>query len=259
LKIISSWLSGYPLLFPGRKNWTPGKLAAERGDMARPLLKKNERGGLTRPPGIEVKIDAALTQDWATLSRRARVTDPQSPDFLPSECLVHLIRDAIRRGEERIASVLMPQLVKRAEANLLRTVPDSRMPDAEAVRQEILSSLALMFTEDGSEGHEDELDFYECKFLRSLRFLRIDHVRAEISRRKELTDLPEAGNDQGEPTLDDEMLARLSRMASIGPSQEDHAYLPEVIKALDKLPPDQKRAVVLRRIIGHTEEQTAKI
>ena len=227
--------------------------------MARPLLKKNEKGTLTRPPGIEAKIDAALTQDWTTLSRLARVTDPRSPDFVPSECLVHLIRDAIRRGEDRTASVLMSRLLNRAEDNLLRTVPDSRMRDAEAVRQEILSSLALMFTEDGSEGHEDELDFYECKFLRSLRFLRIDHVRKENARRKELTDLPEVTTEDGDVMLEEDLLAWLSRKARIGASQEDHAYLPEVIKALDRLPPDQKRALVLRRIIGHTEEETAKI
>jgi DNA-directed RNA polymerase specialized sigma24 family protein len=35
--------------------------------------------------------------------------------------------------------------------------------------------------------------------------------------------------------------------------------LPQVLKAVNDLPPDQRRAVVLRRIIGHTEEQTAKI
>jgi DNA-directed RNA polymerase specialized sigma24 family protein len=117
----------------------------------------------------------------------------------------------------------------------------------------------MMFTQDGTEGHEDELDFYECKFLRALRFLRIDHVRKALSECKELTDLPEADDGEGEAAFDEEMLARLSRMASVGPSQEDRLYLPEVIKALDKLPPAQKRAVVLRRIIGHTEEQTAKI
>jgi Sigma-70, region 4 len=223
--------------------------------MARPLLKKT----LVRPPGIERKIDIALTQDWTTLSRRARETNPQSDDFLPSECLVHLLRDAIRRGEDRVARVLMPQLLKRAEANLERTVPDSRMRGAESVRHQILSDFALMFTQDGTEGHEDELDFYECRFLRALRFLRIDHVRKALSGRKELTDLPESADGQDKPARDDEMLARLSRMASVGPSQEDRLYLPEVIKTLDKLPPDQKRAVVLRRIIGHTEEQTAKI
>lgn len=227
--------------------------------MARPLLKKNGKGVLTRPSGIEAKIDAAIAQDWAVLSQRARAVDPGSPDFLPTECLVHLSRDAIRRGDDRVARVLMQQLLNRAEANLLRTVPDTRMRDAEGVRQEILSSLMMMFTQDGSEGHEDELDFYECKFLRALRFLRIDHVRKALASRKELTDLPEASNDQGEAMLDDEMLARLSRMARIGPSQEDRLYLPEVIKALDKLSPDQRRAVVLRRIIGHTEEQTANI
>jgi Sigma-70, region 4 len=227
--------------------------------MARPLSKKSEKGVLTRPQGIEGKIDIALTQDWATLSRRGRETNPQSGDFLPSECLVHLIRDAIRRGDEPVARVLMRQLLKRAEANLERTVPDSRMRDAESVRHETLSDLMMMFTQDGTEGHEDELDFYECKFLRALRFLRIDHVRKALSERKELTDLPTNDNGHGEPSFDDEMLARLSRMASIGPSQEDALYLPEVIAALDRLPADQKHAVVLRRIIGHEEEAAAKI
>src|SRR5260370_17819471 len=108
--------------------------------MARRLLKKN----LARPSGIERKIDIALTQDWATLSRRARETNPQSGDFLPSECLVHLIRDALRRGEDRVARVLMPQLLKRAEANLERTVPDSRIRDPETVRQNILTGLLPM-------------------------------------------------------------------------------------------------------------------
>ena len=227
--------------------------------MARPLLKKTKGGALKRPPGIETKIDIATAQDWATLSRRARETNSLLPDFLPSECMVHLIRHSIRDGENRIARLLMPQLLKRVEANLERTVPDFRMRDAESVRQEILSTLAMMFTQDGTEGHEDELDFYECRFLRSLRFLRIDHVRSALSDRKELTDLPEASSDQGEMTSDDEMLARLSSMASVGASQEDRVYVPQVVKVLNKLPHDQKRAIVLRRILGYTEKQTATI
>ncbi|ODT23862.1 MAG: hypothetical protein ABS54_10160 [Hyphomicrobium sp. SCN 65-11] len=153
----------------------------------------------------------------------------------------------------------MPQLLKRAEANLERTVPDSRIRNAESIRHDILSDLAMMFTQDGTEGHEGELDFYECKFLRALRFLRIDHVRKALVKRKELTDLPQTDDGEGEAAFDDEMLARLSRMASIGPSQENALYLPEVIAALDRLPAHQKRAVILRRIIGHTEDETAKI
>jgi predicted DNA-binding protein (UPF0251 family) len=222
--------------------------------MARPLTKKT----LARPPGIERKVDIALTQDWATLSRRGRDPNPQSDTFLPSECLVHLLRDAIRRGNDRVARVLMPQLLRRAEDNLKLTVPNGRMRDAESVRHDILSDLAMMFTQDGMEGHEDELDFYECRFARALRFLRIDRVRKAVAARRQLTDLPQnEGRDA--LALDDEMLARLSRVASIGPSQEDALYLPEVIAALDNLPADQKEAVVLRRIIGHEEEAAAKI
>jgi hypothetical protein len=227
--------------------------------MARPLVKTNKNGVLIRPPTVEAKIDAALAQDWFTLSAQARVTDPRSPDFLSSECLVHLIRDAIRRDDERVSRVLMPHLLSRAEANLLRTVPDSRMRNAESVRQNILSSLAMMFIEERSEEQQKELDFYECKFLSALRFLRIDHVRAEISSRKEVTDLPQAGSDQDGAPLDDEMLARLSGAASIGPSQEDAVYLRQVLAALNRLPADQKRAVILRRVIGHEEDKAASI
>jgi hypothetical protein len=182
--------------------------------MARPLLQRNGEGVLSRPPGIETKIDAALGQDWATLSKRAREIHPRSANFLPSECLVHLIRHALRRGDDRTARVLMPQLLNRAEANLLRTVPETRMRDAESVRQDILSSLMQMFMDDGTEDHEDELDFYECKFNRALRLLRIDHVRSALSKRKHLTDLPEASNEEGEPVAEDEMLTRLSRKAN---------------------------------------------
>jgi hypothetical protein len=40
--------------------------------MARPLTKMDEKGALyVRPPLVEAKIDAALTQDWQTLSKRA--------------------------------------------------------------------------------------------------------------------------------------------------------------------------------------------
>jgi hypothetical protein len=150
----------------------------------------------------------------------------------------------------------MPPLLVRCEAILLKTVPDGTLRDAEAVREEILSSFQLLFTDDATE---DALDYYECRFGRAFKALRIDHVRAEITRRKELTDLPEVSKADGDTMLDEETLTRLSRMARIGTSQEDRAYLPQVLKAVNDLPPDQRRAVVLRRIIGHEEEVVAKM
>ena len=223
--------------------------------MARPLTRKNERGeAYTRPPGIEAKLAAALGQNVAELARRARTADAGSPDFLPPECLVHLIREAVRRGDERAASALIAPLLARCEANLLKMVPDSAMRNAEGVRQDILSSFAVKFAEDGAEGHEDELDYFECRFNRAFRTLRIDHVRAEISRRRDLTDLPEPTRKEGEFAPDEEVLSRMSRAARINAGQENRIYLPQVLKAVNGLPPDQRRAVILCRILGYAEE-----
>jgi sigma-70-like protein len=223
--------------------------------MARPLTKISGKGELyARPPSVETKIDGAIGQDWAILAKRARITDRKAADYLPSECLVHLIRDAIRRSDQRVATVLMSPLLVRCESILLKTVPDSAMRDAVAVREEILSSFQMLFTDDGAE---NALDYYECRFGRAFKALRIDQVRTEFARRKELIDLPEMSSEDGDTMLDDEMLARLSRMAKTGPSQEDRAYLLQVLKVVNGLSADQRRAVVLRRIIGHTEESAA--
>src|SRR4051794_21043484 len=78
-----------------------GIAAAKKGArMARPLLKTKEHDGTLykRLPEIEAAIDAALTQDLETLCRRAKIRDKRATDYLPSECLVHLIRDAHRHN-----------------------------------------------------------------------------------------------------------------------------------------------------------------
>jgi hypothetical protein len=66
--------------------------------MARSLTKRNTAGALyVRPAAIERAVDDALVLDPGALQQRAMVSDPKSPSYLASECLVHLIRDAIRR------------------------------------------------------------------------------------------------------------------------------------------------------------------
>jgi hypothetical protein len=61
--------------------------------MARPLSKARSDGTLyTRPELIETAIDRALPESLDTLIRRAKIPSRDAPDFLPLECLVHLIR-----------------------------------------------------------------------------------------------------------------------------------------------------------------------
>lgn len=223
--------------------------------MARPLVKRTNDGKqYVRPEGIETKIDAAIALDWRELLNRARIHERGSPNFLASECLVHLVRDALRRKDERLAEVLLRPLLTRCEANLARTVPDGGIQNAEAVRGDILSDFMLMFTEEQQEGYDPELDYFECKFGHAFRTFRISRVRSEFSLRKELVDLPQAKDEEGDETLDDEALGRLSRMARVDGAQEDRIYLRQVLKAVSALPDDQRKSVVLCRIIGYEAE-----
>ncbi len=222
------------------------------------MIKKDQRGVLyVRPPSIEAKIDGAIGQGWETLSKRAKITDPNAPDFLPRECLTHLIRDAIRRNDQRLATVLMRPLLLRCAANLLKTVPDGATHNFAEVREDILHSFQMLFTEEVAE---DALDYYECKFGSAFKSLRLDRIDAARSQQKKAAvTLPQITNEDGDTMPEEEVLALLSRAACIGPSQEDRIYLPQVLKVVNDLPPDQRRTVVLRRIIGYTEVQTAKI
>jgi hypothetical protein len=71
--------------------------------MTRPLTKKDKDGkSYNRPPEIEKAIDAAMKQDAGVLQAHAKVADPESPDYLRTECLVHIVRHAKHSGDEGI-------------------------------------------------------------------------------------------------------------------------------------------------------------
>lgn len=227
--------------------------------MARPLTKKDKDGNLyVRPPAIETKIDEALKQDWKVLSARTRQTDRRSSDFLPSECIVHLIREAVRRKDDPVATVLVGALLKRCEANLEVTVPDRRLRNAAATREETIDALTIMIAEDGQAGHDSDLDYFECSFAHAFRTLRISRVRAELSYRKDLVELPESEDEDGDASFDADVLARLSRMARIDANQETSLLLEELLERVKDLPEDERKAVILTRIIGYDEESTDK-
>src|SRR4051794_27416736 len=100
--------------------------------MAHALTKKDQNGNLyTRPASVEAKINGALEQDLSTLVRRSEITKQSEPDFLPLECLVHLIRRFRGRDDQHATSLLMPVLLRRCESILKSKVPDNFVPMAE--------------------------------------------------------------------------------------------------------------------------------
>ena len=218
--------------------------------MLRPLTKcKRDGERYTRQPVVESEIEGALRDDLITLKRRLLVTDRESSDYLRSECLVHLFRDALRRKDDHRWNTVLPVLLGRCEAILKAKISD-QLPNAERLREDVLSEFSELLANDGTGERPDELDFYECRFNLAFRTLRIDAVRQEIDQVERTAELPDH-REGGELEADEEVFARISESLQIPEAQQNNVFLEEV---LNTLPFDERKAVILCRVLGYKEE-----
>lgn len=225
--------------------------------MARPLTKTKPDGALyVRPSEVDVQIDEAAQLSLVDLRARLLITDRNDPSHLRSECLVHLVREGRRSGNQALMSAVLPVLLGRCEANLLIKVPDGGMPDATSLRQEILDDLTELFVTDGAGDFPYELDFYECRFNMAFRALRIDGVRRVVRRRKrtiQVVELPPLEVKSMQDT-DEDAFARVSEAFRVLPTQEWDVYREPFVQAIEALPPDEREAVMLVHVLGYKEE-----
>jgi len=221
--------------------------------MAKPLTKKDRNGMLyARPMAIEAAIDVANQQNIDCLRRRAWLSDIDDSDFLPMECLVHLIRDALRRGDEPTVNALMPAFLARSERMLTAKIPDGGRVNAAEIRENILSDFSLLFIQDGRDDHSNVLDFFECRFARAFKFFRIDYLRREGARSARLQQLP--AEDDGRASLDENPLTEPREGWQVAATQEQVIFQGELLEAINNLPCDERRAVVLCGVLGLKEE-----
>ena len=91
--------------------------------MAKPLTKRQGNGKLySRRASVEEAIDLAKTQNLEILLGRLQLTD-RSAEYLETEVLVHLMRDARSSMNAQLLDVLFPTLLKRCQLNLFVSVP----------------------------------------------------------------------------------------------------------------------------------------
>lgn len=226
--------------------------------MAKPLDKKDKSGKpYSRPADIETAIDAALGQDLETVCGRARLNDPQATGYMPTECLLHLIRDARRRKDKTKRDRLILVLLTRLDRMLKGQIPSSWSGDVPGTRQKVLDKFTMLLAEDGAAEDQGVLDFYECRFNRAFRALRLTTLQEEAPS-DVLVSTPERAAQDEDTIPDDERWEKVSELARTPPNQEDRALLGAVLKELKSLPEDQTKAVVLRRIMGLTDKAAAK-
>ena len=223
--------------------------------MVRPLTKCSKEGvRYVRPQAVETAIEVALQEDPATLRKRLLVTDKALPDYLSSECLVHLIRDGLRRKDDERMDRALQVLLGRCELNLRTKIVNS-LPNADHLREEVLSEFSELLASDGTGERPDDLDFYECKFNAAFQAFRIDAVNRELKRLHSIAE-PPSPEDEREPSAYEEAALAPLSSALQTPAQHRSLFRKEVIEAIKALPLDERKALVLCHVYGYKVEST---
>ena len=214
--------------------------------MAKPMEKQRKNHGKYEPPPpVQKNIDSALGSSLTALRERLALVDRRSPDYLKSECLMHLIRQAQRKRDDATVNALLPVLLSRCEAILRNKINPKAVPGAEQLREDILQQFVLDLVEDSTEDKPDEITYYECNFNHAFRSLRIDMIRKQGPNHRQLPN--ERGEDDSVPS-------------SVIPSIAD-VQLEQVISKdlLSKLSPNERKALILCHQLEYTQVEAAKL
>lgn len=200
--------------------------------MIRPLTKTSKDGEVySRPKTVEKNIKSAIGLGIEVIKARLKEEKPRSENYLKSECLVYLFREARSSLDDVMANLLATALLTRCE----RILHSKLTKVSNRLHEDILADFAVILVNDSSS----ELDYYEVRFNHAFRTHRLEIVRTEVNRceKVEAQKFGSSTNDDEEEVHSDE--------PSCQPKESDKLIRNEL---LDQLPPKIQKAVVLREM-----------
>jgi DNA-directed RNA polymerase specialized sigma24 family protein len=215
-----------------------------------PLKKLKEDGTLyVRPPEIEQALEALAKLPIEEVVRRASITDSEDGDYVPSECVLHFVRQSKLNGDSGPYFDLFDILRKR----VLGAVPvfdrrirglknpgnSMRQTDAqELVLQKFQELLCLDRTD-----YEERLDFYEARFNLALAALRTTAQRSVSRREAYLEPMQYEGDTLA---LSGEMEKAIAHLKSTNStSEDDFLYRSRQLAAINSLPQAEQQVIEL--------------
>ncbi|MGD0207520.1 MAG: DNA-binding response regulator [Verrucomicrobiota bacterium] len=220
--------------------------------MTAPLIAPLRNRGLdgklyTRPPGIEAKLVEISTLTRDEISTRCAIEDSESPEHLPSECLVYLIREYRSKPLDDCAEAIFKTLMER----VLRGLPQGESSEGEKewltdanVRDEARYRFVEMLAKDRVE-YLEALDIYEVRFQMALKALRVSAQR-KIYRQDNPLETIEGNPQTGEIAEKVERAAGMFDPLDLN-LLDDPNYRLRLDKAIDGLPPFQKAIIEMIR------------
>lgn len=213
-----------------------------------PLRKRSLEGVIyTRDARIEAKILELGGLSREEVLVRLAITRRSDPAYVPSECLVHLVRATRMDNSERHFQKLYELLMGRVIKGLPR--PDSASSDTTSlplarIRDAVLDKVKLLLVAD-RRGYCEALDFFEVRFDGALAKARLDaSVPVWKDARRNIA-----------IEVDEEVGANEEIERSLGgfdpftaSDYESKDYRLKLDQAIDTLPPEQKRIVEMLRL-----------
>lgn len=197
-------------------------------------------------------MDTLINLSRSEAADYCKITDPANKDYIPSECLLHLVRGCRADNSDRHFEVLFRTLRKRIIARL--PAPEiGHGVNSEVIvshrnakiYEYVMDRFQELLVGDRS-GYDERLDYFEINFNDAIAALR------QSGRRKALKE-----EKRSEPmTYDDETSELNAEIEEAAAAQnpiseskfDDPAYRFRIFAAIDSLPEDQRRVVELLRL-----------
>lgn len=228
-----------------------------------PLRKmKGDGTPYTRPTEVEATIERLLGMSRQETLAVCALNDRRHADYVPSECVLHLLRRAGQDKDQVYLERLFLIFAKRVARAF--PVPERLLPGSNAkglssselaVREFAIDKLTEMLCLD-RQGYDDRLDIYEATFDAALKTLRATARRSvgrQRNRLEPLSDDPEAA----EPSSDVED-ALLRHVPGSEEKIERRDYRRKLLAAIQLLPDEDRRLLMLliRDIPIHSKDPT---
>jgi len=219
-----------------------------------PLRKHNKKGvPYTRFPdnqNILVTIDALSDAGIV-----ARCGLPKgNADYVPTECVVHMLRRGLRANNTELTSALFTQFMQR----LRRLVPLGETKES-LVRvqayEQLQDRLTTLFAKESIE-YQERLDFFEIRFDGALARLLQD-ARKKASKEKNRK-APLENEETGE--IDPQVEQAAGAFNPFDPENISDEYYRSVLdEAMEELPTTQKRIIEMMRNEVLIDSQDPKV
>lgn len=225
--------------------------------MAKPLnkFKKNGVRYCRREP-IEALLDELICLPDDELVEQCKSTVQGEAGYIPSECLVYIIRESIRKNNQLLSNPLLHLLLDRCKDILANKISKSRFPDAMQLRLEILGKFSELIATDCLTENQELLDYYEVNFNHAFQCFRINNIRSETKelekKSSESVEIKEETGELHRRFVEHEVADKAKLLP-----HEKIILLDQLWCFIRTLPEEQQITLMLFYIDGYTQEAIA--